>query len=211
MSLDELMTPDGEAITCELQLTEQLCTEILANIHPALGDIRSAAQPLKATLANARVPLDGDLRKLNGDLRIEIGEVAFAAQFGILAPLELARSILIAPIFGGSEDRTVPGSVPPITVTCCDGVITYESFVITVGHYELAYSGTINLVEQTVDISTMVPVSALGGVLHGIPFIPDGVLVPVRTSGHFGALEDGGRVAESPFRSAPRSDGRLTR
>ncbi len=189
MSLEEMVTPAGEAVTCELQLTEPLCKDVLANIHPVLGDIRSAAQPLKATITNARVPLDGDLRKLNGDLRIQIGEVAFAAQSGILAPLDLVHSILVAPIFGGGENRTVPGSVPPITVNVRDGVITYQSFEITVGSNKLEYAGTINLVERTVDISTMVPVSALGGMLRGIPFIPDGVLVPVRTTGHFGSLK----------------------
>jgi hypothetical protein len=178
------VTPPDRPIRFELTATPALCEGLLASIHPALGDIRSAEQPIRATIANAHLPWKGDLRELDADVRIVIGPVEFSARSGVLAPLALFQQVLNLIPGSGTETPTVSGSVAPIEARIRNGVVTYQAFVIDVGEHRLQYAGSVDLTDRTLDIQTEVPVTALG-VVAGQIGLPTGIKVPVRSHGGF--------------------------
>jgi hypothetical protein len=188
-----LVTRADEAIRCELEGTPALGEQLLTYIHPVLGDICSAANPVKATVSHARIPLDGDLSRFDADVRIEIGQVELDAGSSILAPLKLFGDVLAATtskenVPASECVRTVPGAVEPIDARIRSGVVTYESFTINVGKHRLKYAGSIDLVNRSLDIQTEVPVSALGGRFSNLPLVPAGIALPVHTLGPFDNL-----------------------
>ena len=57
-----VVLPAGDPLRAELAATRPLGEELIGMIHPALGDIRSSAEPVRITLTDATFPTDGDLR-----------------------------------------------------------------------------------------------------------------------------------------------------
>jgi hypothetical protein len=179
---DAIVTAAGMPINAELTVTPALCKELLSDIHPALGDIRSADRPARITISDAVFPLEGGMVRFNADVSIDIGDADFRAQSELLAPLKLFHDALSA---GEENQRTVRGSVEPITAQIRNGVLTYQQFIIDIGNNRLRYDGTIDLVNRTLDLRTEIPLVALGGLTQDLRVLPTGIKVPVRSHGPF--------------------------
>jgi hypothetical protein len=176
---------------------------ILQQIRPALVDklvwgmpFISAFEkkpedgPASLIAEGLTAPLDGDMRKLNGVLRVEMGRVRFeSALLGKV--LELAR---------GATDRHVAREFRPFVVTAERGVLSYEEYVLPIGNEELATSGTVDLADQSIDMVLYVPYfmlaeemtsavnTGLGALIpSGVPVIGRLTRLPIRVRGPLSA------------------------
>lgn len=148
-------------------------------------------KPASVTATSLTAPIDGDMRKLNGTIVADFGLARFQTN-------DLFGKLLKA---AGTRDAGVVGRrVEPFTVQAREGVLRYERFRLPIGEFTLETQGSVDLVQNTIDVITYVPLLALsdetlnvfGGSLQGLfgRALPEGVdrmtLVPIRTRGPLG-------------------------
>ena len=132
------------------------------------------------SIAGARLPLDGDVSRLKADIEITIGNVEFDSGSVTLGLLT---------ILNASNAKTIPGRIEPIIAKIRKGVVTYDRFEVIIDKYTMAYSGTIDLNTQTVDIRTEIPLDALAVTIKELQGYADQIVVPLVTRGKFGNLK----------------------
>lgn len=178
---DRSLRIDSEhPVSGTLDITTSLTQRLLPWLHPVLSDIRSAQDPVRVTLRDATLPLDGDLSRLNGTIEINIGPVDFDAGSATLLLMKIANS---------SRGNTFAGSVAPIHLTITDGVVTYERFEIAVDKYTLSYEGSIDLITREVNLRTALPLEGLAMSMRELRGYADRIIVPIITRGTFGAVK----------------------
>lgn len=128
--------------------------DLLSGGLPVIESIQKSATDQPATIsADAlRLPVDGDLTKLNGRLSVDPG----VAQF----KLNSALGDLIQ-IAGGKTEGTVGDKIQPFVVNMNRGVLTYDRFTVPVGSFSLDTRGTVDLVRRQIDVVTYAPLGAL--------------------------------------------------
>ncbi len=173
------ITPEGPLVA-ELALTQPLKDRLLYKIHPILADIRSTEQPLRVTVTAATIPLDGDVSRLDADIRITVGRVALDSGSVALGLLTLANA---------TNAATIPAEIEPIVATIRKGVVRYERFAVRLDKYTLLYSGHVDLNTRTVDLKTDIPLEALALSIRELRGYTDNVIVPIVTRGRFGNLK----------------------
>jgi hypothetical protein len=121
---------------------------------PLLGDFHktSEEEPSTITLTNLAVPLDGDLRRLNGQIAFDPGEARFA----------ISRQF--APVVRLLDERqagVVGRRIEPINLAVNNGVLSYDRFNIPFGDFSLGMQGNVNLVTRQLDVLTFLPIGAV--------------------------------------------------
>jgi len=164
----------------ELEVTPALRERLLARIHPLLADVRTVEHPIRFTAPRKlRLPLDGDVSRLNADIEIDIGPVEFDSGSLVLDLLRLFDS----------PKETVPGHIEPIVAKIRGGVVTYDRFAVRVGKYTLVYEGKVDLNTRKVDLRTKIPLEALAMTFEELAGYVDKIIVPLKTHGEFGDLK----------------------
>ncbi|MGH7133399.1 MAG: hypothetical protein ACREJO_15825, partial [Phycisphaerales bacterium] len=141
------------------------------------------------TSNNLRLPIDGDMRKLNGDIRVDIGKIeyVFDRSFG---------QFLDATVFSGGKAAD-QRPIEPFNIAIRNGVATYDKFEIPVRNVGIKSKGSVNLVNDTIDVVTYIPtIAAAPGLMGNINnqlskgfgkifpnIIAEGTMIPVRTRG----------------------------
>jgi hypothetical protein len=156
---------------------------------PMVGTFEKRRQdgPAKVTATQLRVPVDGDMRKLNGEVTLELGQVRFATSNIFATVLKAA---------GQKDMGTLGRRVEPLKLTMRDGVISYDRYRLPLGEFIVQTRGEVNLVDRTLDVVTYIPLGALtdeaagvfntglGKLLGGaIPMVERASMVPWRTRG----------------------------
>lgn len=194
----------------------------ILEIRPELINLLSGSIPVLTSLEKnpgdqpgtmdgktLQVPINGDLRKLNGDLTIDPGVARFQTEsiFG-----ELISAL------GGKTGGTIGQKLQPFVVHMRDGVLTYDKFDLPIGQFTLSTRGTVDLVNRQVNVVTYAPLGslsdkALGKLSTGIPgklgVLDQMTQIPISTKGPMGATkteldlglfmkETGDRILKSP-------------
>jgi len=175
-----LVLPNKTPLEGELEITPQLSQLILAKIHPILADIRSTEQPLRISVKQAFLPLDNDTTKLKANIEITVGKVELDSGSVTLGLLQFLNA---------SNAKTIPGYIEPIIARIRKGIVTYDRFEVVIGKYRLAYSGTVDLNTQMVNVRTELPLAALAINDKNLEKYMDNIVVPLITSGKFGKLK----------------------
>lgn len=167
-----LLVESAKPITGELQLTKPLRDRLLRDINPILADIRQTEQPLRLSIPNFAYPLDGDHRRLNGDIQLTVGAVQFDTGSQLLSFLE---------VFNKKQAPTIPGMVDPLAVAIRAGQLAYQDFALHVGKYEggwkhtLKFSGDVDLTQNPPyarAIKSMYPIDGLAKSIEELQKIP---------------------------------------
>lgn len=170
-------------------ITPELGKDLIKGL-PLIGTLEKRVEDGPAVLraTGLTLPLDGDLRKLNGQVVFDLGQARFQSSkvFG-----QILR------IIGEERAATVGQRLEPFTVAVRDGVATYERFTVPLGEFSFATEGTVDLVNRRLDVVTLIPFGALsdeaanslnaglGRLLGGLPGVERATMVPFRTSGSF--------------------------
>jgi hypothetical protein len=170
-------------------ITPQLGQRLTRGL-PLLGDFQKTTEeePASVTLTNLTVPLDGDLRRLNGRIAFDPGEARFAI------------SQQFTPVVRFLDERqagVVGRRIQPISIAVNNGVLSYDRFNIAFGDFTLGMQGNVNLVTRQLDVLTFIPVGAvreemmgdtrrgLGGVLGQLNLEQVLSTIPFRVRGSF--------------------------
>lgn len=132
-----------------------------------------------------QVPLDNDMRKLNGVAKIDPGVVQFVVNslFGDF----LSSS-------GVKATGSLGNKIEPFVVRFTQGVANYDRFKLPIGTFTIETRGTVDMVQRQLDIITYVPLiglseKAVGSIDTGIAgklgVLDKMTLVPIRTRGSF--------------------------
>lgn len=177
---ETLRIKKDKPMTAELALTPELRDRVLSKIHPIFADVRQTAQPIRATVTSAKLPLDGDVSQLDADLEITVGDLEFRSGSVLLTVMKLFQK-------GGKD--SVPGRIEPIKAKVRNGVVTYDRFAVVIDKYTMNYLGTIDLNTKKVDLRTELPLEALALSFKELDGYADKIVVPLRTHGTFGDLK----------------------
>jgi hypothetical protein len=169
-----LRSDPATPVTAELTVTPELRQAILAPIHPIFADVRTVEQPIRLTMTNAVLPMDGDVARLDGHVEITSGAVELDSG---------STMLLILSLFKGSDKSTLPGFIEPIVIDIHQGVVTYDRFAMKIDKYTLAYQGTVDLVQGTLDLRTEVPLEGLAMSVEELRGYADKIIVPIVTRG----------------------------
>ena len=133
-------------LTASLTLNDTIRQELLAPMNPLLADVEDAP-PLRLTVDSLDCRLDGDMSRLNGHLRMEVGDVTIVKSNQVLGLLSIVQK---------STTRTVPAHIDPLDVTVTAGKLKYSDWGVYAGKtgtqwsVELALSGDIDLARKPV-------------------------------------------------------------
>ena len=179
-SNNALLIKADQPLRAELELTKPLRERLLYKLHPLLADIRTTEQPLRISIGESSIPLDGDVSRLDAVLEITVGRVEFDSG---------SQALLLLTLANASNARTISGEIEPIKVRIRKGVVTYERFAVKLDKYTLIYSGTIDLNTRYVNLRSEVPLEGLAGTFHELEGLTDDISVPILYRGPFGNVK----------------------
>ncbi len=148
--------PADEGEPPQIQITS-FPPELAGNVSrvvPLIGRIEKtdSDDPAQVRIRRLEVPLDGDLRKLNGRLTIDIGSATFHA------------SELFAPVLsqlswnaGGALGKRLK----PIEIVVRDGVMRYADVELPLGEFTIALEGEADLADRSIDAIVSIPLARL--------------------------------------------------
>jgi hypothetical protein len=132
-------------------LTPLSSKRVVGSLVPMFVQVKpvDAAQRASLVLSKFQLPLDGDLRKLNGSATLDLGSV----DFGFLPGL----AELFGPALAKSAQR-----LGPYTLAIKNGVVSYDRLSIDIGGKPLSFSGTCDLARSEFQLTVDVPLKYLG-------------------------------------------------
>jgi hypothetical protein len=183
----------GPADVVLKEITPDLGSRFIKGL-PSVGLLEKRPEDGPATIkaTGFTAPLDGDLRKLNGQVVIDLGQARFATG-GLFAS--------ILKVTGQKGAGEVGRRLEPINVAIKQGVASYDKITIPLGEFTFASRGTVDLVNKQMDVITYIPVGALtdeaagilntgaGSVFSRLPAIGPATMIPFRTTGPFHGAE----------------------
>jgi hypothetical protein len=148
-------------------------------------------RPSLVTSPDLRLPIDGDLRKLNGRMDVDLGRMNLKLDQNILSLLDIAALNKAVDRISSAQQRPVP----PFAININQGVATYQNVELPLGSYTFKAGGTVDLVNRQIDVVTFVPTVALapgvlgslndkmGSALGRIIPLQEATMIPLRTRG----------------------------
>lgn len=148
-----LFIAEGPVEVNILVITPELSRTLVKQI-PSVGEVQKTGEdrPAIITSANLRAPVDGNMSRLNADVRIDPGEARFTTSDIFSKFLRPLRQ---------REAGRVGQRMDPLDVTIRNGVATYPRYFIPIGEFRFATEGEVNLVTRQLDIVTWIPAGAL--------------------------------------------------
>jgi hypothetical protein len=146
-----IVIDEVDGLVAVVGLGPVMSKRVVGKLVPTLVNVSKpeTAAPAKFSVDALRFPLDGDLRKLDGIVRIDLGEVNYA-----LFP-ELSS-------FFNDKGGMSSTKIPVLTVPITKGVAGYQRLPVRIGDREYIFSGTYDIVNDAAQLTANVPVNLLG-------------------------------------------------
>lgn len=140
-----------DGLVATVGLGPVMSQRVVGKLLPTMVNVQKPADaaPAKFSVDALRFPLDGNLRNLDGVVRVDLGEVNYA-----LFPK-------LASFFGESSALSAL-KIPAITVPIQKGVAGYQKLPVKIGGHVYDFSGTYDIVTDAAQLTANVPVKLLG-------------------------------------------------
>jgi hypothetical protein len=150
-----LRSQEGTGIVAKLPLSPLFSERIVGKLVPLCVNASKApgSPPVGLSVQQFELPLDGDLRKLNALVELDLGEFSYDLLPGLsstLAPLGLKSA----------TQRTT--KLDKLSLPIKDGVVSYDRLPISIEGHDIAFRGAFDLATLEYDLSTTIPLEALG-------------------------------------------------
>ncbi|MFO0861257.1 MAG: hypothetical protein U0570_11925 [Phycisphaerales bacterium] len=162
----------------------------LSEVMPLVADVEKRYEDKQTVISSKQVaiPLDGDVRKLNGVLNVEPGDARFKVSGPFSAILRAVKA---------REEGKLLQRLKPLDLTFTNGVMTYPRWAFPIGEFNVEMEGTVDLPQSRMDLITWIPFGQLAddtaklfsripGVGTAGNVINQTTMVPFRTSGPLG-------------------------
>lgn len=153
-NIDEAVLVTSQPVMVDIfEVTNALSGKFVKGL-PLIGSFEKGRNDMPATLRGTglRVPLDKDMRKLNGVVVFDPGEARFGTS-GVFSEL--------LNLTGFNAGGVIGQRLQPLTVTVENGVATYPKWSVPLGEFTVESEGTVDLVNRQVDVVTWIPLGAL--------------------------------------------------
>jgi hypothetical protein len=172
-----------EGIDASLPLTPLFSQRIVGGLVPLMVNASKpeGAKPLSLKVSKFQLPLDGDLRKLNGDVSLDLGEVTYEILPGLTRMFDA---------FGQGDLVRKSANLKSLSIPIKNGIAGYESIPISIKGKEYPFSGTYDIAKGEMKFSAQLPLSLLGKSLTREldkvkDFIDPDMLVPIEVGGRW--------------------------
>ncbi|MDZ4830341.1 MAG: hypothetical protein SGJ09_09115 [Phycisphaerae bacterium] len=158
------VTPQAP-VTASFALSPGVKEDLLYLINPVFADVELASQRATMNLSSLSYPMDGNMTKLNSDVRLDIGDIKFKNGQPASVVLQLLRD----------KPDNLEGRIEPLAVNVKNGILTYKDFGLRIGRMPqgapspwkttLDMQGEIDLTRKppyAVAITTALPASQAG-------------------------------------------------
>lgn len=121
---------------------------------PFIGKIEKTSkdEPATFTATGLRAPMDGDMRKLNADVVLDLGQARVSSGGDFLGILKAV---------GVKKDAQVGKRIQPLNAAVREGVVKYQKWTVPVGEFDIDTEGSVDLAAKTLDVYTYLPIGAL--------------------------------------------------
>jgi len=133
----------------KVELNELMSQTTLRYVNPIFGPGRVKGL-MTVTCSRLEVPLDENAaRNANVQARVQIDD------------LDMETTGLIADIFEviGGKPLRIQGKIEPFDMTITNGRVYYKDLKVRVGVIDLAFSGSVSLIDDTVDLQVSLPLT----------------------------------------------------
>ncbi len=158
------------------QLTPESSERIVGNLVPLVANLTPSAPETRGrlVLSDFRLPLDGDIRRVDAAARLELGEVRYDILPSVAALLKKKETQSFEP--------------EPFGLSVANGVVAYDGFTLPMKSTALVFDGSFDIATRALDLTTTIPFALLGqgaedllGEARGL--LGDDVGVPLRITG----------------------------
>lgn len=179
------------------EFTQEFAARTFEAAMPLLSNLEKKREdgPATATITGLEMPIEpeidtnGDgkpdaqnLRKLNGDVRVELGATRYAA------------SDLLGHVLKATKNNTegkLFKNFPPLDVKIRQGVASYEKTRFPIGEFEIETRGKVDLADKQMDLIVYLPILAVADEVAGTfklaPGLGDLTMLPFRIKGPIGS------------------------
>lgn len=146
-----VFAPDEQRTELAFALTPLSSKRVVGSLVPMFVQVASAEPASRASLvlSKFKLPLDGDLSKLDGTITLDLGSVDFGFLPGI------------AELFGPALSRKGQ-RLGPYALSIQGGVVSYDRLSIDVGGKPIAFSGSCNLAKSEFALEVGIPLAYAG-------------------------------------------------
>ena len=150
-----IVAGEDQQLTATAPLGPLFSSRVVGKLVPLLVGITKApdAAPVLMRVERFSLPLDGDLSKLNCDVRLELGAVSYQLLPGFQGVLERGT---------GGDSRRRTSHIDPLNITVRGGLVTYDKTPLKIDGVEVLVGGTFDLLSGTLQMTTLVPLKNLG-------------------------------------------------
>lgn len=153
------MTPEGfvseapAGVTLR-EISYEFSRRVFQNALPIVGSLSKSPEdaPSVMTARSFSVPLDGDLRKLDAEINVDLGTLEFSTSGALSDLLRVTRN---------RAEGQLGRRVEPFDVSILDGVASFADVELPIGEFLLQTRGTVDIAGRTMDLVLFVPVGAL--------------------------------------------------
>lgn len=170
-----------EGLDARLPLTPLFSERIVGKLVPLLVNATKpeGAPPVTMKVSAFSLPLDGDLRKLNATVALDLGEIGYE----LLPGLGQQLSGVGLGALGRQSTK-----LPPLSIPIVKGVAGYDALPLSIRGKTYTFKGKYDLVTSEMTLASSVPLSLLGkSVAKELDKVRDYVdpnlLVPIEISG----------------------------
>lgn len=179
------------------EFTQEFAARTFEAAMPLLSNLEKKREdgPAIATVTGLELPIEPEidtnadgkpdapnLRKLNGDIRVELGATRYAA------------SNLLGQVLKATKNKTegkLFKNFPPLDVQIRQGVASYQKTRFPIGEFEVETRGKVDLAEKQMDLIVYLPLIAVADEVVGVfklaPGLSDVTMLPFRIKGPVGS------------------------
>ncbi|TAJ23823.1 MAG: hypothetical protein EPO68_02365 [Planctomycetota bacterium] len=172
-----VFAPDEQRTELAFALTPLSSKRVVGSLVPMFVQVASAEPSARASLvlSKFKLPLDGDLSKLDGTIALDLGSVDFGFLPGI------------AELFGPALSRKGQ-RLGPYALSIKGGVVSYERLSIDVGGKPIVFSGSCNLAKSEFALQLGIPLAYAGKSIAAQldkykQFVPPDLEIPLTIKG----------------------------
>ncbi len=176
-----IVAVDQQGLDASLPLSPLFSKRVIGNLVPLMVNASKpeGASPVGLRVRQFQLPLDGDLRKVNGTVELDLGQISYEFLPGLASSLDS---------FGVGEFARKTTNLKPLSIPIKNGIAGYTALPVSINGVEYPFTGTYDLAKGEMKFAATLPLSVLGKSLTKEldkvrDYVDPNLLVPIEIGG----------------------------